>query len=93
MLDGAAILNEDKELYVFAVNRSVDSEVELTVELSGSHLEPVSCDLLHHSDPTTQNTWDNPELVRRSQIDISRSSSPVIELPPHCLVAMTLEVS
>ena len=93
MLDGAAILNEDKELYVFAVNRSVDSEVELTVELSGSHLETVSCDLLHHSDPTTQNTWDNPELVRRSQIDISRSSSPVIELPPHCLVAMTLEVS
>jgi|TARA_B100000131_G_scaffold23094_1_gene22193 alpha-N-arabinofuranosidase len=93
MLDGAAILNEDKELYVFAVNRSVDSEVELTVELSGSHLETVSCDLLHHSDPTTQNTWDNPESVRRSQIDVSRGSSPVIELPPHCLVAMTLEVS
>ena len=93
MLDGAAILNEDKELYVFAVNRSVDSEVELTVELSGSHLETVSCDLLHHSDPTTQNTWDNPESVRRSQIDVSRGSSPVVELPPHCLVAMTLEVS
>lgn len=93
MLDGAAILSEGNELYVFAVNRSTEVNVELTVELSGSHLEPVSCELLHHSDPTTQNTWDNPDSVRRSQIEMSSGLSPVIELPPHCLVAMTLKVS
>lgn len=93
MVDGAAILNGDNELYVFAVNRSVDSKVELTVELSGSHLEPVSCDLLHHSDPTAQNTWDSPDLVRRSGMEMSSGPALMVELPPHCLVAMTLKVS
>ena len=93
MVDGAAILNEDKELYVFAVNRSVDSTVELEINLSGADLEMVSCDLLHHADPTKQNTWDNPNAVRRSVLETSSGTSPVVQLPPHCFVASTLKVS
>ena len=93
MVDGGAILNEDKELYVFAVNRSVDSTVELAIDLSGADLEMTSCDLLHHSNPMMQNTWDNPNAVRRSPIETSDGPLPVVALPPHSFVAGTFKVS
>ena len=93
MVDGAAILDGDKELHVFAVNRSVDSTMELVVDLSGTQLEPISCDLLHHADPAAQNTWDDPDLVRRSETEMSSGPISAIELPPHAFAAMTLKVS
>jgi len=93
MVDGAAILSDDQELHVYAVNRSVDESADLQINLSGGHLETLSVELLHHSDPTTQNTWDNPNAVRRVPGEMSDGPQPVVKLPPHSFLAATLSVS
>jgi alpha-L-arabinofuranosidase len=93
MVDGAAILSDDHELHVYAVNRSVDDSVDLQINLSGGHLETLSAELLHHSDPTTQNTWENPNAVRRAPGEMSNGPQPVVRLPPHSFLAATLSVS
>jgi len=93
MVDGAAILSNDQELHIYAVNRSVDESVDLQINLSGGHLETLSVELLHHSDPTTQNTWENPNAVRRVPGEMSNGPQPVVTLPPHSFLAATLSVS
>jgi len=92
MVDGAAILGP-AELHVFAVNRSISTPVELAIELAGADLEVVSADLLHHEDPTTQNTWDEPDAVRRVNVDLSPGPRPTATLPAHCFMAATMRVS
>jgi len=93
MVDGAAILNDDRELHVYAVNRSVDESVELQIDLSGAHLEMRSAEMLHHSDPTTQNTWADPSAVKRVPWEMSNGPQPTVRLAPHSFLAATMSVS
>ena len=93
MVDGAAILNDDRELHVYAVNRSVNESVELQIDLSGAHLEMRSAEMLHHSDPTTQNTWADPNAVKRVPWEMSNGPRPMVKLAPHSFLAATMSVS
>ena len=93
MVDGAAILDNKEELHIFAVNRSIDDTVELNVNLARADLDVRSVDVLHHSDPATQNTWESPNAVRRVPGEMSSGPTPMVKLPPHSFVAATLSVS
>jgi alpha-N-arabinofuranosidase len=92
MVDGAAILGNG-ELHVYAVNRSVDEPVQLEIDLAGAQLDVVSAELLHHDDPARENTWEDPDAVRRVDIGLSAGPRPTVTLPPHSFVAATLKVS
>ena len=93
MVDGAAILSDNGELHVYAVNRSVDGAVDLEINLSGAHLHVVSSEILHHPTPSTQNTWENPHAVQRSAFETSDDAAPLVELPPHSFFAATFKVT
>jgi alpha-N-arabinofuranosidase len=93
MVDGAAILSDNGELHVYAVNRSVDGAVDLEINLSGAHLHVVSSEILHHPTPSTQNTWENPDAVQRSGFETSDDAAPLVQLPPHSFFAATFKVT
>ncbi len=93
MVDGAAILNDNNELHVYAVNRSVDFTVDLEINLSGAHLHTLSSEILHHPTPSTQNTWEHPHAVQRSAFETSDDAAPIVQLPPHCFFAATFKVT
>tara|TARA_B100000965_G_scaffold386932_1_gene389701 strand:- start:168 stop:1295 length:1128 start_codon:yes stop_codon:yes gene_type:complete len=93
MVDGAAILSDNGELHVYAVNRSVDGAVDLEINLSGAHLHVVSSEILHHPTPSTQNTWENPHAVQRSAFETSDDAAPLVQLPPHSFFAATFKVT
>ena len=93
MVDGAAILSDNGELHVYAVNRSVDGAVDLEINLSGAHLHVVSSEILHHPTPSTQNTWEKPHAVQRSAFETSDDAAPLVELPPHSFFAATFKVT
>jgi len=92
-VDGAAILNDDNELHVYAVNRSVDFPVDLEIDLFGGQLDFISGEILHHPTPTAQNTWDNPDTVEREELEFSSSETSVMQLPTNSFVAVTFKVS
>ena len=92
-VDGAAILG-DGELHVFAVNRSCVDATDLTIELAGAELRPVTAELLHSDDPEASNTWDDPTRVRRVGAELGAADRAVtIRLEPLTFVAATLAVS
>ena len=93
MVDGAAILNDNDDLHVYAVNRSVDFTVDLEINLSGARLHALSSEILHHPTPSTQNTWENPHAVQRSSFEIADAAAPIAQLPPHCFFAATFKVT
>jgi alpha-N-arabinofuranosidase len=93
MVDGAAILSDNGELHVYAVNRSVDGTVDLEINLSGAHLHVVSSEILHHPTPSTQNTWENPHAVQRSAFETSDDAAPLVQLPPHSFFAATFKAT
>jgi len=93
MVDGAAILNDNGELHVYAVNRSVDGAVDLEINLAGAHLQVLSSEILHHPTPSTQNTWENPHAVQRSPFETSDDAAPLVQLPPHSFFAATFKVT
>ena len=92
MVDGAAILGDDG-LHLFAVNRSLDTTVELEVALAGADLGAVSAELLHHDDPARQNSWDDPDAVRRVAVELAPGPRPRLSLPPHSFLATTFGVT
>ncbi|MDP6901827.1 MAG: alpha-L-arabinofuranosidase C-terminal domain-containing protein, partial [Acidimicrobiales bacterium] len=93
MVDGAAILNDNGELHVYAVNRSVDGAVDLEINLAGAHLQVLSSEILHHPTPSTQNTWENPHAVQRSPFETSDDAAPLVQLPPQSFFGATLNVT
>ena len=52
-----------------------------------------SAEILHHSSPTAQNTWDNPDAVRRSEVEVSSGEIPIVHLPPNSFLAVTFKVT
>ena len=92
-LDGAAIISDDNQLHVYAINRSVDSSFDLEIDFSGGQVAAASAEILHHSSPTAQNTWDNPDAVRRSEVEVSAGEIPIVQLPPNSFLAVTFKVT
>jgi len=70
-LDTVTVVNDEKgTLTIFAVNRSLDSEMELAVELSNfSEYRVGECSMLRHSDLTAINTCEAPDTVKPVELD------------------------
>jgi alpha-N-arabinofuranosidase len=85
-LDTVSVVNEELgELTVFAVNRSLDSEMNLAVELSNFKDYSVGeCITMHHADLNAVNTSENPDEVTPSALDgVSISAGEMsATLPP-----------
>jgi alpha-N-arabinofuranosidase len=81
VVDAHATMDEAGELTIFAVNRDMKEDAELTVNLGGFEgLSKVQHILLHHDDVKAINTEENPDNV-----------SPV-EVPAGTLVDGKLKV-
>ena len=80
-IDSAAVISEDEtELAVFIVNRSLDSECELNINLFGdSNYHPCQHIALEGSDLKAVNTADEPENV----IPVVKNISEKLTLSPH----------
>jgi len=92
VVDGAAILGNGA-LHAFAVNRSPDTGVDLTIELAGADLGNATVEVLQHDDPEASNTWDRPDTVRRGQAEVSGGDGALtIELEPMAFIAVTTDV-
>jgi alpha-N-arabinofuranosidase len=95
-LDTVSVVNEEKEeLTVFAVNRSLDSEINLAVELCNFRDYAVAeCITLHHADLKAVNTCEKPEEVVPSGLDgVSISAGEITAtLPPASWNVIRLKV-
>lgn len=80
-LDAAAVISEDEsEIALFAVNRSLDEECELTVDMLGyADYRIFEHIAMEGEDLKAINTADNPEQVAPVSKDISRN----LVLSPH----------
>ena len=70
-LDAIPVLNDNGCVTVFAINRSPDEPLPLSVALSGfkdSYAVEEVIDL-SHPDPKATNTEDNPDIVRPQQAE------------------------
>lgn len=94
-LDSSAILNGDR-LNVFLVNRSVDREMDVVVNVADRDLkELVDADFIHHPDPKATNTFEKPYVVHHCPHDdvIFREGKAVISLPPMSAYAGTFALA
>ena len=65
VVDAAATLDDFGELALFAVNRDLNEDVELSCDLRAfGALEPIGHIVLHHDDVKAANTEKNPNEVR-----------------------------
>ena len=65
LLDAAAVLGEDGTLTLFAVNRDMKEDIELTCDLRAfGRLRPEEHILLHHDDVKAVNTETDPDNVK-----------------------------
>lgn len=81
LIDSAAVISDDEnEITIFAVNRSLDSECELNINLAGfEKYKPYTHVSLEGSDLNAVNTADSPENV----IPTVKNISNKIILAPH----------
>ena len=64
LVDAAATLGDDGSLTIFAVNRSMDSDIQLECDLRAfGELKPVEHIVLHNDDVKAVNTEAEPEKV------------------------------
>ena len=64
-VDAAAVENEDGTLTVFAVNRNLDEDIALSLDLrSFGERKLLSHSVLHHDDLKAVNTEENPDNVK-----------------------------
>lgn len=80
-IDSAAVISEDEnELAVFVVNRSLDSECELSINLlGGNNYRPCQHIALEGDDLKAINTADEPENV----IPVVKDTTDKFTLAPH----------
>lgn len=65
LLDATATLGEDGSLTIFAVNRDLTEDIQLTCDLRAfGKLQPAEHLLLHHPDVKAVNTEENPDNVK-----------------------------
>jgi len=94
-IDTSAILN-GSELSVFAVNRSLDSEVEVMIEFGQGGITGVrNAEIVAGRDPKAENSLANPDQVvsqKFDQISVSGGHACVV-LPPLSVLAVTFSTN
>ena len=64
LLDATAVMNDDGSVTIFAVNRDLKEDIELTCDLRAfGDLKPLEHIILHHDDVKATNTEDEPGKV------------------------------
>jgi alpha-N-arabinofuranosidase len=84
VLDVAAVLGDDGELTIFAVNRSAKEDIHLTYDLRAfPDLHMAEHIVLHHDDPKAVNTEEIPDEVVPVQFPVKASvdGSGVVRIP------------
>lgn len=90
VVDAAAIL-DGTILHLFAVNRSVDRAAPLRLEVPGARITPTGGELLSGPSAEAANTWEAPDAVVPSSVDLETLGDGVrFELPPHSFLACTV---
>lgn len=81
--ESVAVLNDDGYITVFAVNRSLDKDITLSLDLSGFEktYEIVEHIVLSNDDMKAVNTVDNKDNVAPFNADISNENTDNIKLP------------
>ena len=91
-LDQAAILDGDR-LHLFAVNRSLEQPLPLTVDCAGFGVGSVANAEILHGELQAENTFAQPETVLPAEFDgwqvTTDGEAASTELLPHSLVATT----
>ncbi|MBC8064728.1 MAG: alpha-N-arabinofuranosidase [Chlorobia bacterium] len=94
-VDASAILN-GKNLSVFLVNRSLDKEVDVLVDVAGGKVvKRIDGEIVTGSDPKAANGFEDQSLVVSNCYDeiCFTEGRAVINLPPLSFFAGTLELS
>ena len=91
-LDHAAMLDGDRA-HVFAVNRSLDEDMRLSVELDRPIAKVVDAEILH-AELRSENDFDAPDRVSPAPFDgwVVQGSAEAV-LPPHSLTATTFALN
>ena len=91
-LDQSAIL-DGNHLHVFAINRSLDEHMPLTVRLADGAITRVVSSETLHGDPKAMNDFDDPDVVRAVPFDgWTADGNAAADLPPVSLTATTFEL-
>jgi alpha-N-arabinofuranosidase len=73
MVDAAAVLREDGEVVIFAVNRDLKEDVLLDADLrSFGDMQVKSHSVLHHDDVKAINTEENPNEVTPVEVGANK---------------------
>ena len=79
MVDAAAVLNEDGSVTIFAVNRDLHEDAELTCDLrSFGAFKSAAHSVLHHDDVKAVNTENDPGQVKPADVKIDITDGKVI---------------
>ena len=78
-VDAAAVLNDDGNVTIFAVNRDLEQPAELTCDLrSFGEFKDVSHSVLHHDDMKAVNTEADPDQVKPVDAPIDLKDGKVV---------------
>ncbi|MDA0989941.1 MAG: alpha-N-arabinofuranosidase [Verrucomicrobia bacterium] len=94
-LDASAILDGNR-VSVFAVNRSLDTSMELNVNLAGARVgRVVDAEIVSGNDPKEANTFEHPaNIVSQPFGAITiNGAGTTLTIPPHAFVAMTVALA
>ena len=79
VVDAAAVLDDDGNVTIFAVNRDLMEDVELTCDLrSFGSFRQINHSVLHHDDVKATNTEDHPDTVLPYEIPAKLDGNPLV---------------
>lgn len=79
VVDAAAVLDDDGNVTIFAVNRDLKEDVELTCDLrSFGSFRQINHSVLHHDDMKATNTEDHPDTVLPHEIPAKLDGNPLV---------------
>ena len=79
VVDAAAVMDDDGNVAIFAVNRDLKEDVELTCDLrSFGSFRQINHSVLHHDDVKATNTEDHPDTVLPYEIPAKLDGNPLV---------------
>ncbi|MBQ9857312.1 MAG: alpha-N-arabinofuranosidase, partial [Clostridia bacterium] len=79
VVDAAAVLNDDDAVTVFAVNRDLQEDVMLNLDLRAfGDMKVVSHSVMHHDDMKAINTENNPGEVVPFDVACAKDGEPIV---------------
>ena len=79
VVDAAAVMDDDGNVTIFAVNRDLKEDVELTCDLrSFGSFRQINHSVLHHDDVKATNTEDHPDTVLPYEIPAKLDGNPLV---------------